>query len=128
MLLCSPVLVSLCLHLLSFFDLLFFSTREPQPFFTISLSCCTHPCAFYAFSFYALYAIFIQCTIPLLCISAAELSSFYTPESLSTAAPHLFSILHTYILCAPCACYPTMLSHVEFSPCSLSPLFSLYGC
>jgi hypothetical protein len=38
-------------------------------------------------------------------------ASFYTPESCSTTTPHLFFVLHTYSLCAPCACYLTMLLH-----------------
>jgi hypothetical protein len=95
MMICSPISVSLCLHLLVLSELLFFSTRAPQPSFTILLSCFPHPCTFFASAFYALCAISIQCTIPLLCISAAAPSSFSTPEILSTIAPisSLFNIL-----------------------------------
>jgi hypothetical protein len=110
MLHCSPVSVPLCLHLLAFSDFLFFSTREPQPSFTISLSCCTPPCAFYASSFYALCAFSIPCTIPLLFISAAAHSSFYTPQSISTTTPlsSLFCMLIIYVhlvhAFSPCFC------------------------
>ena len=103
MLLCSPVSVSLCLHLLVFSDLLFFSTRATQPSFTVSLSCCTHPCAFCASSFYALCAMSIQCSIPLLCILVVAHSSFYTLKSLSTTTtPSLLCTAYLwslYILC-----------------------------
>jgi hypothetical protein len=112
MLLCSPVSMSLCLHLLALFDLLFFSTRAPQPSFTVSLSCCTHPCTFSASAFYALCTISIQCTIPLLCISAAAHSSFSTPEIISTNNnTHLFFVLHSYSLCALVHALSTMLLH-----------------
>jgi hypothetical protein len=69
------------------------------------------PCAFCSSAFYALCAMFIQCTIPLLCISVTAHSSFYTPESLSTTVPSSLLCSHTYSLCAPCACYLTMLLH-----------------
>jgi hypothetical protein len=111
MLICSPISMSLCLHLLVISDLLFFSTRSPQPSFSVSLSYYTPPCAFCASSFYALHTICIQCTIPLLCIPIVSHSSFYTPESLSTITPHLFFVQHTYSLCAPCACYLSMFLH-----------------
>jgi hypothetical protein len=109
MLLCSPVSVSLCLHLLALSELLFFSTRAPQPSFTVLLSCCPHPCTFCASAFYALCAISIQCTIPLLCISAAAHSSFSTPEILSTTPiSSLFNILivsvHLVHALSPCFC------------------------
>jgi hypothetical protein len=111
MLICSPVSVSLCLHLLVISDLLFFSTRAPQPSFSVSLSCCTPPCAFCATAFYALCPLCIQCTIPLLCIPAAAHSSFYTPESLLTTATcisSLFNILivsvHLVHAISPCFC------------------------
>jgi hypothetical protein len=112
MLLCSPVLVYLWLHLLALSDLLFSSTRAPQPSFIVSLSCWTHPCAFCASTFYALCAISIQYTIPLLCILTTTHSSFSTPEILSTNnKPHLFFVQHTYSLCAPFAGYLAMLLH-----------------
>ena len=45
-------------------------------------------------------------------------TSFYTSESLSTT-PHLFFVLHSYSLCAPCACYihnaSACSTHVECS-------------
>jgi hypothetical protein len=44
MLLCSPVSVSLCLHLLALSDLLLFSTSAPQPSFTVST---IHLCSFF---------------------------------------------------------------------------------
>jgi hypothetical protein len=110
MLLCSPVSVSLCLHLLALSDLLFFSTRAPQPSFTILLYCFSHPYSFCVSTFYAKCAISIQCTIPLLCILAAADSSFSMPEILSTTAPisSLFNILIVYVhlvhALSPCFC------------------------
>jgi hypothetical protein len=56
-------------------------------FCCISLLCLPHclsahiTCAVCSSSFYALCAISIHCTVPLLCYSAAALSSFFTPES-----------------------------------------------
>jgi hypothetical protein len=55
-------------------------------FCCISLLCLPHclsahiPCAVWSSAFYALCAISILCTVPLLCYSAAALSSFFTPE------------------------------------------------
>jgi hypothetical protein len=112
MLLCSPVLVSLCLHLLAFFDLMFLSTRAPQPSFTVSLSCFTHPCTFCASTFYAMCSIYIQCTISLLYISVVAHSSFFTLEiTLHNHNPHIFFVLHTSILYTPCAYSLVMLLH-----------------
>jgi hypothetical protein len=56
-------------------------------FCCISLLCLPHclsahiTCVVWSSSFYALCAISILCTVPLLCYSAAALSSFFTPES-----------------------------------------------
>jgi hypothetical protein len=56
-------------------------------FCCISLLCLPHclsahiTCAVWSSAFYALCAISILCTVPLLCYSAAALSSFFTPES-----------------------------------------------
>ena len=53
----------------------------------ISLLCLPHflsahfTCAVYSSTFYALCTMSIHCTVPLLCYSAAALSSFFTPES-----------------------------------------------
>ena len=105
MLLCSPVSVSLYLHLLAFSNLLFFSTRVPQPSFTVSLSCCTQTCAFCSSAFYALCAMSIQCTIPLLCISASAHCLLLHAWITLNIITHLFFVLHSYSLCAPCASY-----------------------
>jgi hypothetical protein len=111
MLHCSPVSVSLCLHLLAIYDLLFFSTRAPHPSFSVSLSCCTHALRFLCFFlFYSVHhvhsmnhssSLYFRCCTLLL----------HTPESPSTiATTHLFFVQHTYSLFAPCACYLPMLS------------------
>jgi hypothetical protein len=108
-LLYSHVSVSLCLHLLAFLYLLFFSTRAPQPSFTISLSCCTHP-----LHFLCLYLLFSMCHVhsmhhssPLYfrCCTLLLLHSLIT---LSNNKTHLFFVLHTYSLCAY---YLAMLLH-----------------
>jgi hypothetical protein len=111
MLLCSLYqCLSVCIFL--GFLIFCFSLQEHLNLPLVSHCLAPHmPCAFCASAFYALCAMSIQCSIPLLCISAAAHSSFYTPESLSTTTTHLFSVLHTYSLCAPCACYPAMLLH-----------------
>jgi hypothetical protein len=49
MLLCSPVSVSLYLHILAISDILFLSTRAPQPSFSVSLSFYTHALRFLCF-------------------------------------------------------------------------------
>jgi hypothetical protein len=112
MLLCSPVSVSLCLHLLAFSDLLFFSTRAPQPSFTVSLSCCTHPLRF--------LCLCLLCSVchvhsmhhsSSLCFSCCTLLLLHSLITLNNNNPHLFFVLHTYSLCAPCACYLAMLLH-----------------
>jgi hypothetical protein len=92
MLLCSPVSVSLCLHLLALSDLLLFSTSAPQPSFTVSSM---HLCSLLLLRFMLcvpcpFYAPFLFCAFQLL-----HSASFYTPESLSTTAliSSLFYIL-----------------------------------
>ena len=103
MLLCSPVSVSLCLHLLALSDLLFFSTSAPQPSFTVSVM---HLCSLLLLRFMLsipcpFYTPFLFCAFQLL-----HSASFYTPESLSIAATisslfHIF-ILSVHLLCPPC--------------------------
>jgi hypothetical protein len=91
-LLCSPVSVSLCLHLLWIFDLLFFSTRAPQPSFSVLLSCSTHSLRFLCLLPFMIYVPF-PLNAPFL-FSVFQL--LYTPECLSiTATPisSLFCIL-----------------------------------
>jgi hypothetical protein len=47
----------------------------------------------------------LPCTIPLLCISVAALCLLlHMSITLNGNNHHLFFILHTYSLCAPCAC------------------------
>jgi hypothetical protein len=111
MLLCSPVSVSLCLHLLAFFDLLFFSTRAPQPSFTTSLSCCTPPLCFlclcllcFVFHVHSLHHSSSPC---FRCYTLLLLHSLITLNNNNISS----FVLHTYSLCAPCACYLTMLLH-----------------
>jgi hypothetical protein len=112
MLLCSPVSVSLCLHLLSSFDLLFFSTREPQPSFPASLSCCTLP-----LRFLCLCLLFSMCHVHSMhhssssCFRCYTLLLLHSLITLNNNNPHLFFVLHTYSLCAPCACFLAMLLH-----------------
>jgi hypothetical protein len=124
MLLCSPISMSLCLHLPGIYDLLFFSTGAPQPSFSVSLSCCTLPCTFFASTFHAMCPNSIPCTIPLHAISVVAHSSFYTLESLTTTTTHLFFVLRTYSLCAPFCMlslpYFCMLSHVLLHVVSMS--------
>jgi hypothetical protein len=75
------------------------------------------PCDFCASAFSSLCTICLQCTIPLLCISVATHSSFYTPQSLSTTTPisSLFNILivsvHLVHAISPCFC--------TLSPCQV---------
>jgi hypothetical protein len=91
-------------------------------FCCISLLCLPHclsahiTCAVCSSAFYALCAMSILCTVPLLFNSAAALSSFFTHESPSTnnqkqpqiptatTTPLLFSVPCIYSFCAPCAC------------------------
>jgi hypothetical protein len=70
-------------------------------------------CTFCSSTFYALCTMSIHCTVPLLCNSAAALSSFFTHESPSpttttttptTTTTLLFSVPCIYSFCASCAC------------------------
>jgi hypothetical protein len=90
--LCSPVSVSLFLHLLVLSDLLLFSTSAPQPSFTVSVM---NLCSFLLLHFMLcvpcpFYAPFLFCAFKLL-----HSISFSTPESFSTAS-NLLSILPLY--------------------------------
>ena len=109
MLLCSPVSVSLCLHLLAISDLMFFSTRSPQPSFSVSLSFYTHALCFLCF--------FLLCSVchvhsmhhsSCLCFCCYTLLLLHSLITLNNSNPHLFFVIHTYSLCA---CYLTMLLH-----------------
>jgi hypothetical protein len=112
MLLFSPVSVSLCLHLLAFFDLMFFSTREPQPSFTASLSCCTH-----TLHFLCLFLLCSMCHVHSMhrssspCFHCCTLLLLHSLITLNNSNPYLFFVLHTYSLHAPYACYLAMLLH-----------------
>jgi hypothetical protein len=112
MLLCSPVSVSFCLHLLGISDLLFFSTRAPQPSFSVLLSCSTHSLHFLCFcllcSMCHVHSMLHSSSLYFSCCSLLLLHSRIPLNNNNT---HLFSVLHTYSLCAPCACCPTMLLH-----------------
>jgi hypothetical protein len=106
--LCSLVLVSLCLHLLTLFDLLFFSTRASQPSFTVSV---IHLCSLLLLTFmlcapYPIYAPFLFCAFQLL-----HSTSFYTPKSLSPAffISSLFCILIVFVHLVHAMC--AMLLH-----------------
>jgi hypothetical protein len=111
MLLCSPISVSLCFHLLAIFDLPFFSTRAPQPSFSVSLSYCTHALHFLCFCLF--------CSVrhlPSMHHSSSLYFSCCTLLLLHTSIPfnkntNLFFVQHTYSLCAPCSCYLAMLLH-----------------
>jgi hypothetical protein len=72
-------------------------------------------CAVWSSSFYALCTISILSIVPLLCYSAAAISSFFTPKShfftnnnhnnlQHQQQSHLFSVRCIYRFCAPCAC------------------------
>jgi hypothetical protein len=84
-------------------------------FCKISLLCLPHchpariPCTFCSSLFCTLYAIPLQCTICLLCLSAAALHlllcTCITPNNNNT---NLFFVPHSYTPCASCAC---CLSH-----------------
>jgi hypothetical protein len=99
-------------------DIKFFNGLSVSSLFCYTALLCLHqcllhtPCAFYSFAFYALCAMSLQCTIPLLYISVAALCLLlHTSITLNSNNTHLFSVLHTYSLCAPCACCPAMLLH-----------------
>ena len=69
--------------------------------------------------FYALCTMSLQCTIPLLYISTAALCLLlHTSITLNRHHPNLFFVLHSYNLCAPCACN---MCHVP--ACSPPPIF-----
>jgi len=111
-LLFSPVSVCLCLHLLGIFDLLFLSTRAPQPSFSVLLSCSTHSLHFlWFFLLCSMHHVHSMLHSSSLYFSCCKLLLLHSWIPLNNNNPHLFSILHTYSLCAPCACCPTMLMH-----------------
>jgi hypothetical protein len=92
-------------------DIKFFNGLPISSLFCYTALLCLHqcllhsPCAFYSFSFYALCAMSLQCTIPLLCISTTALCLLlHTSITLNRNHPDLFFVLHSYSLCAPCAC------------------------
>jgi hypothetical protein len=61
----------------------------------------TLPCASCSSTFYALCAMSIPCTIPLLCISAAAHCLLLHAWIPLNNNPHLFSIMCIYTICAP---------------------------
>jgi hypothetical protein len=72
---------------------------------------CLHQCllhtssTFYSSSFYTLYAISLQCTIPQMCISSPTFCLLvHTSILLHNDNPSLFFVLHSYSLCCLCAC------------------------
>jgi hypothetical protein len=94
MLLFSPVSVSIYMHLLALYDLLFFSISAPQPSFTVLVM---HLCSLLLLCFILcascpFYEPFLFCAFQLL-----HSTSFYTPGSLSTTA-NFFYVLH-FIIC-----------------------------
>jgi hypothetical protein len=116
MLLCSPVSVSLCLHLLAISDLLFFSTRAPQPSFTVLLSCCTHALRFLCFSLLCSVCHLHSMHHSSFCVSAVAHSSFYMPESLSTSAT-LISSLFSILIVSMHLVHALSLCFCMLSPC-----------
>jgi hypothetical protein len=127
MLLCSPVSVSLCLHLLGISDLLFFSTRAPQP--SLVSHCLTihilalflilpfmlyAPCPFNApFLFYVFQLLH---TPPSTLLNPSQQQQ--PPQLQQQQQPHLFSVPCTYSFCAPCAC--NVCNASACSPASIS--------
>ena len=102
-LLFSPLSMSLCLYLLAIFDLLFFSTRAPQPSFSVSLSCYTHALCFLCF-----FLLCSVCHVHSMHHSSSLYFSCCTLLLLHSWIPlnnnnQLFFILPSYSLCAPCA-------------------------
>jgi hypothetical protein len=92
-------------------DIKFFNGLPVSSLFCYTALLCLHqcllhtPCAFCSFSFYALCAMSLQCTIPLLYISVAALCLLlHTSITPNNNHPDLFFVLHSYSLCAPCAC------------------------
>jgi hypothetical protein len=112
MLLCSPISMSLSLYIFLRFLIFCFSLQEHLSLPLLSHCIVAHiPCSFCASSFYAMCTMSIQSTIPILCISAATHSSFYTPESHSmttTLISSLFCMLivsvHLVHAISPCFC------------------------
>jgi hypothetical protein len=117
-------------------DIKFFNGLLVSSLFCYTALLCLHqcllhtPCAFYSFSFYALYAMSLQCTIPLLYISVVALCLLlHTSITLNRNHPDLFFVLHSYSLCVACACNmhqapacsppPIVLHNGVFTPTSL---------
>jgi hypothetical protein len=79
MLLCSLISMSLCLHLLGIYHLLFFSTRAPQPSFSVLLSCSTLSlcflCSFLLFSMRHLHSMIHSSSLYFNCCSFLLLHS-----------------------------------------------------
>jgi hypothetical protein len=125
MLLCFPVSVSICLHLLALSKLIFFSTRAPHPSFSVSLSCYTHPLCLMCFclscSMFNVHSMHHSSSSCFHCCTLLLLHSLIT---LNNNNSHLFFVLHTYSLCAPYACYLSMLLHALSM---LSALFDHHG-
>jgi hypothetical protein len=101
MLLCSPVSVSLCLHLLALSDLLF-SLQVHLSLLLLSQLCISVLCF--------CCALCSACHVPSMHHSSSVHFSCCTlPPSThlnhSQQQPHLFFVLHSYSLCAPCASY-----------------------
>jgi hypothetical protein len=112
----------------SYNDIKFFNGLLVSSLFCYTTMLCLHecllhtPCAFCSFSFYALYNMSLQCTIPLLYIFAAALCLLlHTSITLNNNNLNLLFILHSYSLCVPCAC--NMHQAPAFSP---PPLFSTF--
>jgi hypothetical protein len=107
-------------------------------FCKISLLCLPHchpariPCTLCSSLFCTLYAIPIQCTICLLCLSAAALHLLlctHIPHNNNDSISSLFPILILPVHLVHCL-YPMVLHplHVECSACSLWKLFSFSVC
>jgi hypothetical protein len=110
-------------------DIKFFNGLPVSSLFCYTALLCLHqcllhtPCTFCSFSFYALCAMSLQCTIPLLYISAAALCLLLHTSITLNNNNHFFFVQHSYTLCAPCAC--NLLLAVAFSPTLIS---STSGC
>jgi formate-dependent nitrite reductase membrane component NrfD len=132
--LCCSALLYRCLSICIFlrFLIFFFYLQEHLSLPLVSHYLVAHMhCTFCASSFYALCAMSIQCTIPLLYISVVAHSSFYTPESLSIIAPisSLFCLLIVSVHLVHPLCAMLLHSlHVECSAFSSLQLFNFSGC
>jgi hypothetical protein len=110
-------------------DIKFFNGLPVSSLFCYTALLCLHqcllhtPCAFCSFSFYALCAMSLQCTIPLLYISAAALCLLLHTSITPNNNTHFFFVQHSYSLCAPCAC--NLLLALASSP---PPISSTSGC